>query len=68
METVNLSIQGMHCGGCTAKVSTALQSVSGAEVEEVVVGKARVSFDPAKTSAAALIRVVNHLGYNAATA
>jgi copper chaperone CopZ len=38
METVNLSIQGMHCGGCAAKVSTALQSVSGVKVEEVAVG------------------------------
>ena len=68
METVNLSIQGMHCGGCASKVSTALQSVPGANVENVAVGSARISFDPKKTSAAALIGVVDKLGFKAAAA
>ena len=68
METVNLSIQGMHCGGCAAKVSTALTSIAGATVEEVVVGTARVSIDPTKTSAAALISAAHKLGYKAAAA
>lgn len=65
METVNLSIQGMHCGGCAAKVSNALKSVPGTKVEEVAVGSARVLIDPQKTSAAALISVVNNLGFKA---
>ncbi len=68
METVNLSIQGMHCGGCASKVSTALKAVAGANVEQVAVGSARVSFDPHKTSAAALISVVDHLGFKATAA
>ena len=68
METVNLSIQGMHCGGCAAKVSTALKSIPGTKVEEVVVGSARGSFDPQKTSAAALIGTVNNLGFKATAA
>jgi copper chaperone CopZ len=68
MENLNLSIQGMHCGGCASKVSTALKSVPGTNVEEVAVGSARVSFDPTKTSAAALIGVVDHLGFKATTA
>ena len=68
METVNLSIQGMHCGGCASKVSNALKSVPGTNVEEVTVGSARVSFDPRKTSTAALIDVVDHLGFRATAA
>ncbi len=68
METVNLSIQGMHCGGCASRVSTALKSVPGATVEDVAVGSARVSFDPKKTSMAALIGVVNNLGFKAVAA
>ena len=68
METVTLSIKGMHCGGCAAKVSTALKSLPGTKVEEVAVGSARVSFDPQKTSAAALIVAVDNLGFKAATA
>ena len=68
METIDLSIQGMHCGGCTARVSTALKSVPGTTVEAVAVGSARVSFDPQKTSATALIAAVDHLGFKATTA
>ena len=65
METVHLSIQGMHCGGCAAKVSKALTSLPGTKVEEVAVGSARISFDPQKTSAIALIAAVNKLGFKA---
>ena len=68
METANLSIEGMHCGGCAAKVSTALKSLPGTKVEEVVIGSARISFDPEKTSAAALIGAVNKLGFKATAA
>jgi copper chaperone CopZ len=68
METLNLSIQGMHCGGCAAKVSTALKAVPGATVEQVAVGSAQVTFDPKKTSSSALIAAVNHLGFAAAKA
>ena len=68
METVNLAIQDMQCGGCAEKVSTALKSLAGTKVEEVAVGSARVSFDPKQTSAAALIGAVNHLGFKATTA
>jgi copper chaperone len=65
MEVVKLSIQGMKCGGCAAKVSAALKSIAGAKVEEAAVGSARVSFDPQRTSAAALVEAVNNLGFKA---
>ena len=68
METVNLSIQGMHCGGCAAKVSSALKALPGTQVEQVAVGSARISFDPQKTTATALIAAVNSLGFKAAAA
>ena len=68
METVNLSIQGMHCGGCAAKVSTALKSVAGTIVEQVAVGSARISFDEKMTSTAVLIGVVDRLGFKATAA
>ena len=66
MQTVELSIQGMHCGGCASKVKAALESVPGAEVENVAVGSARILFDPTKTSTVALIGVVDRLGFKAA--
>jgi len=66
METVNLSIQDMHCGGCVARVTAALKGVAGVKGEEVAVGSARVLIDPKKTSAAALVGVVEGIGFKAA--
>jgi copper chaperone CopZ len=66
METIHLSIQDMHCGGCVARVTAALKDVAGVKVEEVAVGSARVSIDPKKTSAAALVGVVEGIGFKAA--
>ena len=68
METLSLSIQGMHCGGCAAKVSAALKSIPGTTVDEVAVGSARVQFDPKKTTDSALIAAVNKVGFQAAKA
>ena len=68
MESITLSIDGMKCGGCKTKVSMALSAVVGAKVEEVAVGSARVSFDPERTTAAALISAVERLGFKACSA
>lgn len=43
MAEINLRVEGMHCGACIRRVTTALQSVEGVEVEEVRLGGARVS-------------------------
>ena len=68
MEALSMSIQGMSCGGCVGKVTTALKSVPGTTVETVAVGSARVTFDPKKTTDSALIAAVNDLGFKAAKA
>ena len=68
METLRLSIQGMSCGGCVGKVTTALKSVPGTTVETVTVGSARVKFDPNKTTESVLIAAVTNLGFKAAKA
>ena len=68
MESLNLSIQGMSCGGCVGKVTAALKSVPGTTVEAVAVGSTRVQFDPKKTTESALITAVNKLGFQAAKA
>ena len=68
METLNMSIQGMSCGGCAGKVSSALKSIPGATVESVAVGSARVQFDSKKTTASALIAAVDNLGFKASKA
>ncbi len=49
MKSVNLKIQGMHCGGCVTRVTNLLKRVEGVEVQDVQIGSARltVSSDPA---------------------
>ena len=66
METVTLGVQGMTCGGCVASVTRVLRAVPG--VADVAVtlqpGAARVTFDPARTNAAALRTAVQDAGYD----
>ena len=44
-KTLNLAIEGMHCGACVRRVTTALQGVEGVTVNAVEVGSAKVSFN-----------------------
>ncbi len=43
MSEITLRIDGMHCGSFIRRVTQTLQSVNGAEVEEVRLGAARVT-------------------------
>lgn len=43
MAQFKLKIDGMHCGGCVRRVSQALASTEGLEVNEVTVGAARLA-------------------------
>ena len=66
METINLAVQGMSCGGCVRHVTQAVQSVPGVRVEEVKVGSARVTIDPDKTSRSAVVEAIRAAGYEVA--
>ena len=65
MERTELSIDGMSCGHCVGQVTKALRTVPGVVVEQVAVGKAQVSFDPAKASRDAVADAVTKAGYAA---
>jgi copper chaperone CopZ len=54
----------MHCGSCIRRVTQSLQSVPGAEVEEVRLGAARVNLD-SNTGAQALIAGLSKAGFAA---
>ena len=68
METLTLNIEGMTCGGCVKSVTRILEGVEGvAKAEVSLEGKSPlIDFDPAKTSAAALIEAVEDGGFDAA--
>ena len=64
-NTLNLAIEGMHCGACVRRVTSALQSVEGVTVKSVEVGSAEVAFDAAETSAQDITAALNRNGFPA---
>ena len=79
LQTVILQIDGMTCGGCVKDVKAALTKVSSVSSVEITVGKkglffsdyadvrAAVTFDPEKTSVAALIKTVESASISLST-
>ena len=67
METVELKIGGMTCGGCVSSVTRTLQRVPGVQQVDVSLdeARARVTYDPATTAPADLKRAVEKAGYEA---
>lgn len=66
METIQLNIQGMTCGGCVINVSKVLQAVPGVSKVEVSLEQKRaiVTHDPAQAGVAQLKAAVEDAGYD----
>ena len=64
-NTLTLSIEGMHCGGCVRRVTAALEGVKGVEVGSVGVGSANMTFDPNRVSAEEIAAAVDRIGFSA---
>lgn len=65
MEKVTLNVQGMTCQGCVNSVTRVLKATPGVQEVNVTLqpGRADVSFDPARTDAAALRSAIEDAGY-----
>ena len=63
MDQVTLKIDGMSCGHCVGAVKKALEQLDGVQVEQVKIGSAVVSYDPAATSTDAIARAIEEEGY-----
>jgi copper chaperone len=63
-DTLRLSIEGMHCGGCVRRVTAALQGVKGVELGPVEVGSAQMTFHPDQASAKEIAAAVNRIGFS----
>lgn len=68
MNHLNLSIDGMHCGGCVNRVTGALKSIPGVTIETVQVGSAALTIDPAQTSAVKIAEILKAIGFAAGKA
>jgi copper chaperone len=65
MSEITLRIEGMHCGACVRRVSQALQTVDGTEVQEVRLGAARVQVKDRVDAASALLASIAKAGFSA---
>lgn len=66
MHTQTYSVKGMHCASCSSIIEKTFKKVEGVHSAEVNYGteKAKVSFDPAKTSPHELSKKIEPLGYS----
>ncbi len=63
MQTLNLTIGGMSCGHCVARVTKTLGEIDGLEVEAVRIGRAKVRYDPELRSVDEILEAVRDAGY-----
>jgi copper chaperone CopZ len=64
-NTLKLSIEGMHCGACISRVTSALKGIEGVELGAVDVGSATIKFNPAKISSGQIRAAVDRIGFSA---
>lgn len=63
MQTLKLEISGMSCGHCVKAVEKALAQVDGVTAENVAIGSATVSLDPARTNTQQVTAAIEDAGY-----
>ena len=69
MQTNVFKVKGMHCASCSSIIEKTLKKIDGVQSAEVNYGteKAKVSFDPLKTSLQDLSKNIEPLGYSLKT-
>jgi copper chaperone len=67
METTELKVGGMTCGGCVRSVTNVLKALPGVVDAAVSLEKseAKVTFNPARTTPAKLRKAIEDAGYEA---
>ncbi len=65
-KQMELKIEGMHCDGCVRRVTALLKRVDGVEVEQVVVGEAKLMVRDG-VERAELVRAVEGGGFKVAS-
>lgn len=65
VKDLKLEISGMTCGHCVARVTSALKSVAGVEVENVTTGSAKLAYDPSRATPVQIVQAVADAGYAA---
>lgn len=63
MQPVRLTITGMSCGHCVARVSKTLSALEGLQVDDVRIGSADLRYDPDRRSVDEILEAVRDAGY-----
>jgi copper chaperone len=64
MRQAILHIEGMSCGHCVTAVTRALGAVPGVRIEEIRIGRAKVSYDESTTDSSQIEAAVAEAGYS----
>ena len=67
MQTTQIKVEGMTCGGCVASVKRARQQIEGVQQVDVSLeqAQARVEYDPARVNESALRAAIEDAGFDA---
>lgn len=68
MTRITMSIDGMTCGHCVGAVTRTLAALDGVQAEQVAVGTAVVTYDPARIAVDRILKAVTDEGYPARVA
>lgn len=63
MRKLEMTIDGMHCEACVAKIQDALKAVSGVDHADVQLGSAVVTFDETQCTSKPLLDAVRASGF-----
>ena len=63
MRSLTVPISGMSCGHCVRAVEEALSQLPALRVDQVRIGSATISYDPAKLAVADITRAIEDAGY-----
>ncbi|UYB51772.1 heavy-metal-associated domain-containing protein [Xanthomonas sp. AM6] len=68
MRHLELTVHGMTCGGCTARLKRVLEASAGVAAAEVVLagGRVGVDYDEARIDPAAIERAIADAGFGVA--
>jgi len=66
MKHQELAIDGMSCGHCVKALTTELSAIKGLQVQEVIIGKAVIDYDPQLVSDEDILHAIDEAGFRLA--
>ena len=65
MKQIAVTVNGMHCGGCVARLKKALLALPGMTIMSVTVGRAELTIDESEVSTDQIMNAIRQIGFQA---